>query len=366
MLRLGIIGLPNVGKTTLFNALTSASAAADNYPFCTVEPNMGIVPVPDDRLHRLADTVGQEHRVPATVEFVDIAGLVEGASRGEGLGNQFLSHVRNVDAIVHVVRCFDDPDVAHVGGEVAPERDHDVITSELALADLAVIERRRERVVKTARSGDKEAQAEQAILDLVLTELNAGRGARAAVTSTSDRQYLGQLGILTLKPVLYAANVNEAELGQATTPAVEALRATARAHDEEAEVVVFSAKFEAELAQLNAAERGEFLAAAGISSPGLERLIHAGYRLLNLHTFFSVGEHEVRAWTIRIGATAFEAAGEIHSDFQRGFIRAETLHVEEFIKAGSYKAAREQGLTRSEGREYVVQDGEVLLFRFHV
>ncbi len=366
MLRLGIVGLPNVGKSTLFNALTAAGAAAENYPFCTVDPNVGVVPVPDERLTRLADVVQPPKVVPATVEFVDIAGLVRGASRGEGLGNKFLSHIRDVDAIIHVVRCFEDPDVTHVMAGVNPERDHDVITAELALADLGVAERRLERVEKTARAGDEDAQEEARLLARVIDELNAGRGAREAASSPEDRRRLKQLGMLTLKPILYAANVAEEDLTRGTSPAVQELEAAVREHHELAEVVVFSAKFEAELAELGREERLEFLEAAGVHASGLERLIQAGYRLLGLETFFTVGDKEVRAWTIRVGATAFEAAGEIHTDFQRGFIRAETIHVEEFITAGSYKAARERGVMRSEGRDYVVKDGDVLLFRFNV
>jgi hypothetical protein len=366
MLRLGIVGLPNVGKSTLFNALTRARAAAENYPFCTVEPNVGVVPVPDPRLDRLAELVGPPKVTPAFVEFVDIAGLVQGASRGEGLGNQFLSHIREVDAIVHVIRCFQDPDVTHVTGAVDPERDHDIVTAELALADLALVERRLEKIRKTARSGDKEHQLEVALLERVVAELDAGRGAREAVRTDAELRIVRQLGVLTVKPILYAANVDEDALGSGGGEAVEALRRAVRKHHEEAEIVVFSARFEAELAELAPAERQEFLRSAGIAEPGLDRLVHAGYRLLGLETFFTVGEKEVRAWTIRRGATAYQAAGEIHSDFQRGFIRCETLHVEEFLAAGSYKAARERGLVRSEGRDYVVKDGEVLLFRFNV
>jgi GTP-binding protein YchF len=367
MLRLGIVGLPNVGKSTLFNALTSSqAAAAENYPFCTVEPNVGVVEVPDARLDRLVELVRPKRRVPAVVEFVDIAGLVRGASRGEGLGNQFLSHVREVDAVVHVVRCFDDPDVVHVMGPVDPVRDHDVITTELALADLAVVERRLEKARKSARAGDKEAAAEAELLARVVEELNAGRGAREAGESEEAIRALRQLGLLTAKPVLYAANVDEADLARGGGEPVAALRAAAHAHHEEAEVIPFSARLEAELAELPPADRGEFLAHAGVEEPGLDRLVHAGYRLLGLQTFFTVGENEVRAWTIHRGDTAHAAAGEIHSDFQRGFIRAETVGYDEFVRAGGYKEAREQGLVRAEGRDYVVRDGDVLLFRFNV
>src|SRR6059036_3770675 len=367
MLRLGIVGLPNVGKSTLFNALTSSkAAAAENYPFCTVEPNVGVVEVPDPRLARLFELVRPKRKVPAVVEFVDIAGLVRGASQGEGLGNQFLSHIREVDAIVHVIRCFEDPDVVHVMGPVDPVRDHDIVTGELALADLAVVERRLEKGRKTARAGDKDAQAELGVLERVIAELDAGRGAREAGESDEAIAFLRRLGLLTAKPILYAANVDEDDLASGGGRWLEQLRAAVQAHHEEAEIVPFSARFEAELGELSGDERTEYLASAGVSEPGLDRLIHAGYRLLALQTFFTVGENEVRAWTMHRGGTAFDAAGEIHSDFQRGFIRAETVAFAEFVKAGSYKAAREQGLIRSEGRDYVVQDGDILLFRFNV
>ena len=367
MLRLGIVGLPNVGKSTLFNALTSSqAAAAENYPFCTVEPSVGVVEVPDPRLDRLFELVRPKKKVPAVVEFVDIAGLVRGASQGEGLGNQFLSHIREVDAIVHVIRCFEDPDVVHVMGPVDPVRDHDVITSELALADLSVVERRLEKTRKTARAGDKAAQLELVVLERVLSELDAGRGAREAGETDDAVRFLRQLGLLTAKPILYAANVNEDDLAAGGGKWIDKLRAAVQTHHEEAGIVPFSAKFEAELAELSGDERTEYLASAGVAEAGLDRLIHAGYRLLGLQTFFTVGENEVRAWTMHRGDTAFAAAGEIHSDFQRGFIRAETVAYEEFVRVGSYKTAREQGLVRSEGRDYVVQDGDILLFRFNV
>jgi hypothetical protein len=367
VLRLGIVGLPNVGKSTLFNALTSSkAAAAENYPFCTVDPNVGVVAVPDARLDKLFEVVQPKKRVPATVEFLDIAGLVQGASQGEGLGNQFLSHIREVDAVVHVIRCFEDPDVVHVMGPVDPVRDHDVITAELALSDLAVVERRLEKARKTARAGDEEAQAEVAILERVVAELNAGRGAREAGEDEATVQYLRRLGLLTAKPILYAANVSESDLSSGGGRWLDALRGAVQAHHEEAEIVPFSARLEAELADLAPPERAEYLASAGVSEPGLDRLIKASYRLLGLETFFTVGDNEVRAWTMHRGATAFDAAGEFHSDFQRGFIRAETVAWAEFVAAGSYKVARERGLVRSEGRDYVVRDGDVLLFRFNV
>jgi len=324
------------------------------------------VEVPDPRLDRLFGIVQPKKRVPAVVEFVDIAGLVAGASQGEGLGNQFLSHIREVDAVVHVIRCFENPDVVHVMGPVDPVRDHDVITAELALADLAVVERRLDKQRKTARAGDPEAQAEVVLLERVVAELDAGRGAREAGESDEAVASLRRLGLLTAKPILYAANVSEDDLTAGGGPPIAALRLAVQSHHEEAEIVPFSARFEAELAELGGAERQEYLGGAGIAEPGLDRLIHAGYRLLGLQTFFTVGETEVRAWTIHRGETAWDAAGEIHSDFQRGFIRAETVAFEDFVRAGGYKGAREQGLVRAEGRDYVVTDGDVLLFRFNV
>ena len=365
MLQLGIIGLPNVGKTTLFNALTNASALAENYPFSTVEPNVGVVAVPDPRLDKLADLVELPKVTPVTVEFVDIAGLVEGASRGEGLGNQFLSHIRQVDAIIHVVRCFDDPDVTHVSGPVDPVRDHDIVTTELALADIVVAERRLEKVRKSARSGNKKSTEEVVLLERALNVLNAGKEARQAADTEPASEALERLGLLTVKPVLYAANVTEDELG-GTPPSVAQLLSAIRSHNETAELVPFAAKFEAELVELDRAERSAFLAAVGVEEAGLNRIIRAGYRLLGLVTFFTIGEEELRAWTIPRHTTAYDAAGEIHSDFRRGFIGAETVSWEEFVKAGSYKAARQQGLMRSEGRDYEVKDGEILLIRFNV
>lgn len=366
MLSLGIVGLPNVGKSTLFNALTAAGAAVANYPFCTVEPNVGVVPVPDERLDRLAAVIRPRNVVPATVRFVDIAGLVSGASRGEGLGNRFLANIREVDAIVHVVRCFEDPDVSHVMGSVDPVRDRDIIELELALADLATVEKRLDRVARSARSGDREAQAEEAVLLRARNLLDAGRPLWEGKLSADELRLLRPLNLLTTKDVIYAANVGEAELLGNEGPHLAALREAVARSGEHAEVVPFSAKIEAELAELPLDERQAFLESLGIRSAGLDRLVQASYRLLGLETFFTVGENEVRAWTVRRGATAPEAAGQIHSDFQRGFIRAETARWDDVVSAGGWREARESGLVRAEGRDYVVQDGDVILFRFNV
>jgi GTP-binding protein YchF len=366
MLRLGIVGLPNVGKSTLFNALTSAGVLAANYPFATKDPNVGRVNVPDPRLDVLAEIVKPEKVTPAAVEFVDIAGLVKGASQGEGLGNQFLANIRETDAVVHVVRAFEDDDVLHVMGNVDPERDREVIEFELALADLSVVEKRLDRVRRAAKTGDKDALAELASLERANAQLSEGRALWHSNPSDTDRRVLAPLSLLTLKPILYAANVTDAELSGEEGEHLHALRRTVAESGEIAEIVPFSAKIEAELAELPADDRAAFLESLGLESAGLDRLIRAGYHLLGLQTYFTAGEQEVRAWTIHRGDTAPVAAGVIHTDFERGFIRAETVSYEDFVANDGWKGAREKGVVRSEGKEYVVQDGDVMLFRFNV
>lgn len=361
----GIIGLPNVGKSTIFNALTAAQAEAANYPFCTIEPNTGIVPVPDERIEVLAKIAKSAKIIPTAVEFVDIAGLVKGASEGEGLGNQFLGHIRAVDALIHVVRCFDDPNIIHVDGSISPARDVEVIETELMLSDLASVEKRFDKVAKAAKSGDKDAKVELAGLEVARAALEAGRPVRSVDTPELN---LNSLGLLTSKPLLYVANVLEGDAALEPT-------ADSKGHLGElvkvataagSEVVVISGRVESEISGLDAEERGAFLEAVGLRESGLARLAQAAHKLLDLITFFTIGPKEARAWTCRRGDLAPTAAGKIHSDFERGFIRAEVIAYDDYVRCAGELGAKEAGVLRTEGKQYVVQDGDVVHFRFNV
>ena len=361
-IKCGIVGLPNVGKSTLFNALTKAGIAAANFPFCTIEPNTGIVPVPDPRLDALSAIVKPERVIPTTMEFVDIAGLVAGASKGEGLGNKFLAHIRETDAIAHVVRCFEDGNVIHVANKVDPIADIDTIDTELALADLESVLKALDRANRAAKANDKDALARKPVLEKLAAVLDQGRSARSAGLDVEEKALIRDMFLITLKPLMYIANV--AEDGFENNPHLDAVRA--RALEEGAEVVPVCAAIEEELSQLDDADRDEFLKDLGLEEPGLNRVIRAGYKLLGLQTYFTAGVKEVRAWQLRAGSTAPQAAGVIHTDFERGFIRAETISYEDFINLKGEAGAKEAGRLRLEGKDYIVKEGDVLHFRFNV
>ncbi|MBS0556661.1 MAG: redox-regulated ATPase YchF [Proteobacteria bacterium] len=361
-IKCGIVGLPNVGKSTLFNALTKAGIAAANFPFCTIDPNVGVVPVPDPRLQQLADIVHPQKIVPTAVEFVDIAGLVAGASKGEGLGNKFLAHIREVDAIAHVVRCFEHPDIVHVAGRIDPIADIETIDTELALADLEAVDKALNKVERAAKANDKEALAKKPVLQKLAAGLNEGRSARSLGLDDDEKALVRDLFLLTLKPLMYIANVKED--GFKDNPHLDAV--SARAQTEGAEVVPVCAAIEEELSQLDDADKLAFLADMGLDEPGLNRVIRAAYKLLGLQTYFTAGEKEVRAWTVKAGSTAPQAAGVIHTDFERGFIRAETVAYDDFIRFKGESGAKDAGRLRLEGKEYLVKEGDVLHFRFNV